>query len=285
MNFQIAVERLRTFLKIIAAGGKEAIKLPYAKFYILLAVPLTIVFLLFTFPYDLVIREQIKKLEGRVARNIFIGDMQINMLRDSYIEKIQMVFDGGAELNLMDIDCDVALNPVTTLFNKTAKGDVAVRNLTYNNGESILKAALSAIFAIKINPQTGLPSDGPIALKMRNISLKGITIKGFVIPPLQIPEADGNGVIKNSELTITGIRLTGPDVRGTISGTVMISRYAGGAPINLVIELDPGSAIFEEYRVLLGSIAKQNGGPVRITVTGTLQNPAVSFPNTAGNMH
>ena len=65
--------------------AKEALKLPYAKTYIVFSVFMLAIFLFITFPYDMLIRKKMKDLEKTAFRSL-----NVNELNFSVIDVIEM---------------------------------------------------------------------------------------------------------------------------------------------------------------------------------------------------
>jgi type II secretion system protein N len=256
----------------------ETMKLPYAKTYLLLSAAFTVLFLVFTFPYDLVLRDQIRKIEPALGNGIYVGVIDFSLLGDSYIDEMDISLHSGALLSLRDFNFNIAINPVTTLINRTLKGGFTIHRLNYTNNETSFTGVVGSDFNIRFNEKTGFPSDGILKASLQNISLKGLNIKGFDIPAVQFASIKADAVLANNELKINSILFDGADLRGSIRGSVTVAQFLGNSALNLSIELDPQSRIFENYKILMGSVKKSDDDRIRIPVTGTLASPKADFP-------
>jgi CRISPR/Cas system CMR subunit Cmr4 (Cas7 group RAMP superfamily) len=153
------IERIQAVLKIVRQKIAETLALPYAKLYIALAAFMTIVFIIFTFPYDLLIRKQIRLMESSIGRSVQVGAIDFSLIGDTFIDDIEIVFKDGGELSLKDISMNVAVNPVTLLLNKTLRGKVAVQNMKYTKGALSIQNLLDAGFDLTFD-KDGIPREG-----------------------------------------------------------------------------------------------------------------------------
>ena len=76
-----ALEALRSIFNVRALWGKavQAMQLPYAKAYVLLAVILTLLFWVITFPFDVIIRSECSE---HCCNALINGDSFIGLLSD-----------------------------------------------------------------------------------------------------------------------------------------------------------------------------------------------------------
>jgi len=83
--------------------------------------------------------------------------------------------------------------------------------------------------------------------------------------------------IRRSELTITRAELTGPEVNGTVTGTILLQRDINLSQINLKGTLEPQATFYQQYpdvSELLKSLKKRvKRGQYFFAVTGTLGAP------------
>jgi len=282
MNLTEIKNTILPYIKQFISKTKEILKLPYAKLYIALSIPLIIIFFILTFPYEIIIREQIKKFEQNVG-SIYVGTIDAGLIMDSYIDNMVMSFQSGSELKFKDISFNVAINPITTLFNKTLNGKINVEELKYINNETSFAGVAKTNFDLKFIPNSVIPSDGFLNLDLQNVSFKGINIKGFDIPPVHFSSIKANTEIQKNNLKISSMQFSGADVRGTIKGNLMLSSFLLNSNINITIEIDPQSKIIDNYKKLLGFIQKDENDKIIISITGTLRDPKLSFPSMAGN--
>ncbi len=266
---------IRTFLQSLGARLKEMWKLPHVKLYLAATVFLTLVFLVVTFPYEVLIREQIQNLEKSVGRPVIVGDMDFSLFGDSEIDSIEVSLQDG-EIAMKNVKFNIAVNPYTTLIARTLRGRISIQDFRYTVTDTTVTAVLKSEFELKL-AEPGPPSDGYLKLELSNAFLKGIKIKGFDVPPIKFASVRGDSTIQRGNLKLASMKMAGPDLQGNIHGMLSMAKSFASSNLNLTIELDPDSRVLEDYSILLAG-AKKSEDRLRITLTGPLKNPKATFP-------
>ncbi|MCU0845537.1 MAG: type II secretion system protein GspN [Spirochaetes bacterium] len=278
MEFRQMKDRVSAALKSAGRFAREALALPYARLYIAMALVLTVIFTLLGFPFDVLIRGELQKMEQRGLRSVIVGEIDFNIIGDSYIDSLILGTGTESEISMKDVQFNIAINPVTTLVNKTLKGEISVQDFRYADDSSSFSCLLESEFRLAADPATGNPRDGFLNIEIQNVSLNGITIKDFTIPAVRFTSIAMRSEIQNGEIRITKLEGAGPDIRGTIRGSITLAPYVRNSTLNLVIDIDTQSKLIQDYRTLLGNLAKNDEGLLRLTVSGSLQAPTVGFP-------
>ncbi len=281
MNLKQIVQKIAHFFSSVKAFLKETWALPYAKLYLVLSIAMVPFFVFFTFPYEILIRNQLQKLESTMGRNIQIGLIDFSVIGDSYIDYLNIAFPNGAELNLNDITFNISVNPYRLLVSKKIRGEVQIGSFKYAKRDLSITNNLKTSFNIQFDGNTGIPTNGDLSLELANASLKGITIKGFDIPALKFSSIKGEGILKSRRLRIESFTFAGGDINGEIKGSIQIEPMAHASKLNLFIYLNSDSRILQEYKMLLDSII-DTGGKVKIEITGNFINPNVKLPLKTG---
>ncbi|HSV98207.1 MAG TPA: type II secretion system protein GspN [Spirochaetota bacterium] len=271
-------ERISAALKSAGRFARGALALPYARLYIATALVLTAVFTVLGFPFDVLIRSELQKMEQRGLRSVIVGEIDFNVIGDSYIDSLILGTGTESEISMKDVRFDIAINPVTTLVNKTLKGEIGVQDFRYADDSASFSCLLNSEFRLAADPASGVPRDGFLNIEIQNVSLKGITIKEFTIPAIRFTSIAMQSEIKKSEIHITKLEGAGPDIRGTVRGSIALAPYVRNSTLNLVIDIDTQSKLIQDYRMLLGGLAKNDEGLLRLTVSGSLQAPVVGVP-------
>lgn len=281
MNLKQIVQAMLNFLSTAKTFLKETWALPYAKLYLVLSVAMVPFFVFFTFPYEILIRNQLQKLESTMGRNIQIGLIDFSVIGDSYIDYLNISFSNGAELNLKDITFNISVNPYRLLISKKIRGEVQIGSFKYAKSDLSITNNLKTSFNIQFDGKTGIPTNGELGLELTNASLKGITIKGFDIPALKFSSIKGEGTLRSRRLRIDSFTFAGGDVNGEIKGSIQIEPMANASKLNLFIYLNSDSRILQEYKMLLDRLVDA-GGKVKIEITGNFINPNVKLPLKSG---
>lgn len=263
---------MREMAKRVVHLLKEIPKLPKAKLYIFLACILTLLFMILTFPYEIIIRNQLQKLEPQLGSNISSGTIDFSFLDDIVIESLIISFRDGTELNLRNISLDMSLNPFTLFLNNTYRGTLSVKQINFLRKNMSVNGILHSSFDIDSDTVSGT-----LDLTLQNVIMNGLVIKGFDIPPLRFTSITVDARVVNREFTITRTALSGMDLRGEIRGRITLSKPLRNSRLNLTFEIDKNSRILNDYRILIGNLAGDEEN-LRINITGVLSNPAVNLP-------
>jgi hypothetical protein len=276
------MQAIAQFFSTAKAFIKETWALPYAKLYLALSLIMVPFFVFLTFPYEILIRNQLQKLESTMGRNIQIGVIDFSVIGQSYIDYLNITFSNGAELNLKDIMFDISINPYRLFVSKKIRGEIQISSFKYAKSDLSITNNLKTSFNIQFDGKTGIPTNGDVDVELTNASLKGITIKGFDIPALKFSSIKGAGTLKSRRLRIDSFTFSGSDVNGEIKGSIQIEPMANASKINLFIYINQDSRILQEYKMLLDSLA-DSGGKIKIEITGNFINPNVKLPLKSGD--
>ncbi|RPI93250.1 MAG: hypothetical protein EHM32_08205, partial [Spirochaetales bacterium] len=115
MEFRQLKDRVSAALKSAGRFAREALALPYARLYIAMALVLTAVFTLLGFPFDVLIRGELQKMEQRGLRSVIVGEIDFNIIGDSYIDSLILGTGTESEISMKDVQFNIAINPITTL--------------------------------------------------------------------------------------------------------------------------------------------------------------------------
>lgn len=269
---------------------KDIYKLPFFKTYLLLSVVMTFIFFIFTFPYDIIIRQHLQKLEKKAFQNIFIQNMDISFIGDSFFENIYVTFKNGSELSIRQILANLSLNPYSLLFSNTFKGDLQVSSIKYASLQMSVEGNINGNIDVSFNPKSGAVSDGTIKLMTENVLCKfdNMTLPdsmgGISLPPvIKISSIQIDTEIANNKMIIKQFLISGTDIRGTISGNIIMAPIFANSKLDLSISLDPESTVFAEFKPLLSSFI-DNKGKITIPLKGTFSRPRASMKGEPADM-
>ena len=269
-----------SFLRDMKGNIKDVFKLPYAIHYMILAVILTFLFIIITFPYEVFIRKQIEIIEKQVTRSLSIGEMDFNIVSASSFNNIMAILKDGSSLNIKSIVFDMSYNPYTVFINHNYNGEVNIKGLDFTNNSVFVTTHGNFLFDIITSKETGLPEDGTLSLTLRDTSIKGIMIQGFEIPPVELKQVKYESeFVSRNNLKIKYVIFSGPDIKGNATGRIIIGRTAGNSSIDLTINIDSSSSLLNQYRVLLGDIIKPGEEQLTFTVRGPVANPRINLQN------
>lgn len=250
---------------------------PHAKRYFIAAPILVFFFIITTFPLDVFIIKELKSMEGIYFKSIKTEDLSISPFSDWSATSILITTVQKSDIGLSDIDVSLS---TLSLLSKKISGDISIGNFSFITDEIQMTSAVSAESDVALDA-VGLPLNGTFSLTLTNASLKGLTMQGFKIPPVQIPKAKLNAGFAGKTMTIKECSITGKDLNGSIKGSVTLDKIFSRAQLNLTIEIDSNSNMLADYKPLLGSFINQSTGRLTISVQGTAGTPAVNMVSQA----
>lgn len=283
MDIGTVLHLIQQYYRKFKVKVSETLKLPYAKFYIFLSLLLTVFFVIVTFPYEILIRNQVMKLEPVLGSSVSLGRVDFSLFNDSYIEELSLGTRAGAETTLKSITINIALNPVTTLINKTIRGTLSIQNFNYSNRDLVIRSLVMSDFDIRLDSQSGLPKDGHIDIKCDNVYVKGAKIKGFSIPPVRFTAIQGKAKIINSNLVFESIKFLGSDLNGSMNGTIELNKFIATSRMNLTFIINAESRILEDYKLLLSGFQEEGSREIKILITGRVSRPRIQMPSVSAS--
>ena len=141
-------------------------------------------------------------------------------------------------------------------------------------------AIASLLLDFSLDSQTNLPEKGIAQIELSEIILDGLTISGFTIPPTRIDKITGKINFTKSVYTINPVKISGKELSGTISGKIDVTpANFSSSKLDLSIEIEPTSTVFDNFRSMIGYITNKNTGKINFNVSGTVSNPQINPVN------
>lgn len=265
-------------LKRIPEFLKETKSLPDFWLYIALAVLLTGFFMILTFPYEVLVRSQLQQMGESFGGGAYVGNIDIGLFGDSTINNMTLSRKDGAELEFKNINFNIG--HLRALISKDINGDLSVEQMSYSNEKMSIKGNIESDLNMEFNSFSDYPVKGKIDTQFKNVSVNGVVIKGFDIPPVKFTTIKIEAVIMKGRVKIEKSNFSGPDINGSITGYIVLSGFFKRSQIDLNIEIDSSSALLDNYKILLGSLPNENG-KIKINLKGTLDNPKIDIPGTS----
>ena len=262
------IKFLRNTVRIL----KETKSLPNFWKYVLLAIVLTVFFLLLTFPYNMLIRNQLQTLGEKIGRNAYIGDINFSLIDNIKINEINLILKNSSEISLQNSDIDIGL--FSAILQKSIKGNANIQNIKYTKDNTSINTVLNSDFDLNFNSFSEYPN-GELKVELQNIIANGITIQGFEIPPVRFSSVTAKLDILKNKVNINDIIFTGPDLRGRISGSMELANFLQQSLLNLNISIDSSSALLENYKILLERWIDDTN-KIQLKDNGTISNPKIN---------
>ncbi|MCX8122962.1 MAG: type II secretion system protein GspN [Spirochaetes bacterium] len=255
---------------------KEIVTVPYFWQYFIFSVVMVILFVFFTFPYEIIIQNQIKAVEQNIANYISIGKLKIHTITDSLAEDVTIELKNGSEITLQNVSFNFTINPISLFITRHYDGTIKANNLNFIGEKIQIKTNADLLYDLKFNQKMPYPEDGNIISTLNDVSIKGITLQGFEIPDIAITQIKLHLVFeKGNIINLKYLLFSGSDIRGNAYGTITLSNYFQNSSLNITIQIDSQSKILEDYKVLLESMTKSGTKNIIIKIMGTIGNPNI----------
>ncbi len=289
------IRQIRTiifmFFSKVRAIVKAMFSLPYFKTYMVLSIALTLIFIVLTFPYGEVIISRLKGMEGKSLKSIDIEDLDISLIGTSSAENVTIVPKWGDELTIQSVILDGNINPYSLLMSHDFNGSVSLKNTAYHSDRVDLNSSINCNYDLTLQPGGSGINKGTIKVIMEKTALKITEIElpsalagmKLTLPPMKFSSVIMNFVIQNDTVSIQQMKVSGPDLQGSITGTINLSKIFTNSKINVAISIDSDSAVLENYRDMLGSYTNADGDIV-LNLEGTLSRPRFMKKNSPSLM-
>lgn len=280
----IILENVRSFLNFPAllAKAKEALKLPYAKTYIALALLFVLIFFIFTFPYDMLLRKQLTKMEKGLFKNIYVGEINFSLIDIISLSSIYTTLESGSEISIRSADIDISI--IRLLLQKDIKGTIQLAGFKYVSENSQVDFNLNGNIFLDFTNFDNPPTKGDFNILMDNAILKfgNITLPESMgglpleLPVIKISSIKAESNIENQKINIKNIRIFGKDLNGSISGSIAISKQFMNSSLNLKLIIDGKSEALKNYQDFLASSFNDRNQLV-LSLKGSLFRPRIDL--------
>ncbi len=292
MKYKINFEEIKRiaadFIRSIKQMAKEAINLPYARWYVALAFFLTIIFFLITFPYGVLVKKQLMKMEGRTFRSINITSLDFNIIGLTTVNDAALVSRAGDEISVQEIQLEANKVPVLLGIlmkkNTRIKGSLGMKGFRYSGRTFDLTMNMSSNINMVFDLKSKSPSDGELKFVIQDCKINTDEIQlppnfgglSLDIPRLKFTSINLNAVVTGRKCTLRNTLFSGPDLRGRITGNIALDRNINNSRLNLEISINSNSSVLNPYRELLTKFI-DNDNMIRLPLKGTLSRPQLDF--------
>ncbi|MDA3899272.1 MAG: type II secretion system protein GspN [Spirochaetes bacterium] len=272
-NISIILNRIKTSIQTFL---KTTIQQSGFKRFCFTGVILTIIFTAMTFPYDKLILNQLKSLEGKSLQTISLPGFSFSVFGNAGSDSFIATLKNGSTISSDKIS--LKTSPSAFLISSKLKTNFSISNCMFENSDNAFKGSINGSTDIIINRQNSMPSSGNIQLTIRNASLNGIKITGFSVPDITFNQIKGDITISDYTATFNKTIFNGPDLNGTIAGSIGLNEKGFAmSRLNLTIDINANSGLLEAYRMLITSYLNPATNSLRISLGGTVANPDIKF--------
>ncbi len=255
--------------------------LPHAGKYFILSLILTLLFIVVTFPFDKIISRQLHQYEGKGLRTISVQDIKFRIFGESGVGTTYIVLNNNDEIRLQKGVIALSKNPYRLLYKKNFLSDFEFNGFTYSSAKFNSTLNLNGNADVILNPASSLPLSGIIKILVSSgaVNFNELTFQGPLGPMTIKVETINISAINchlefiNDSINIQRFDLTGDDLSGSVTGNIRIAQFLPSSSINLTINVDPDSAVLNNYRDLVLPLVKNNS--LTLFLKGTLGKPDV----------
>lgn len=284
MNISAIKEKAVTIAASIYRGFREALRLPYAKTYMGLSVILILIFTAATFPYEIIIRNKIQGLEKTLFRNVYVGNMDFSIFGPSTLDNVYVTTRRGSDIILKNMTVNPTLNPVALFIRNIYRTDMQVSGIRIKSSGFQADLNLNGNIYLKMRPSSSLPDEGTVTMMVQNAIVQAGSIS---LPPdlggitLDIPSIRLTSIIFDSQITgadmkIKRFTISGPDLRGEVSGSVVLNAIVQNSKLELLLSIDSASQLLANYRDFLVPYIDEDG-KIFLTMKGTISHPDIKI--------
>ncbi len=279
----ISIATLKSMIDFPSLRKKliEAIKLPYAKTYMLLALVFTVIFGIATFPYEVILIKKLKSLERNYFKSITIGETNFSLIDVIAMNNIYLVLQSGSEITVRTADVNLSL--LKLLLAKDVAGSFQLTGLKYSMANTRIDLDLNGDVRLSYKTFDDLPESGKFNILMSNSLIKlgefnlpesmgGLPL---AIPAIKIKSGSVEGNISNQRIAITTMKIFG-DLTCSITGTIAMSKPFFNSRIDLKLTADANSEALKDYRDFLVKY-KNDSDQIVLAISGSIANPYINF--------
>jgi AsmA-like C-terminal region len=252
---------------------------PFAKRYYIATPFLIIFFILITFPAEIIVTNELKKMEGSLFKSIKTDELQIAPFRDWTAQSIIITTMQKSEITISDFDA--SLGTISLLLKKIS-GTIEASKFSFKT-DTVEMTCSPAIKSDLSLDATGIPSQGTISVDLAGIMLNGLTLTSPMGPvtmkPISINTVKSSFTCSNKVMTIKECVITGKDMNGNIKGSATLDRNFSRSQLNFTIEIDSNSSMLSDFKPFLSSYINQSTGRLTLTVQGSAGSPAINMVN------
>ncbi len=275
----IFIERLKSIFSLssIWSRVKIAVRLPYAKTYIALAFFMILVFIVITFPYDMLLRNRLALLEKTVLKTIHVNEISAGLFNTIYLGNLYAILRTGGEISIRSTEIDISL--LRIIFSNDIKATLQMTGFRYITETSQFSFNGNGNINLDYTSFSDPPRGGNISLIIDNAVLKLSDMKLDSLGglPLSLPRMNINSMkleaeISDKKIMIRNLRLFGKDLNGTVTGSISLGKNFLNSRMDIKIMLNPDSEALADYREFLSQFINDRNQIV-IPLKGPLLNP------------
>ena len=206
-----------------------------------------------------------------------------------------------ARIDIVGIDIPLgsiaSLSPVSnisaSLYGGTVKGTMTMRSSNRLLQADWTNIDVSRVERLKTVPVTlegkvsgdmvlrlaGNKPEGQIRILIRDGKFGKLKVMGFTLPEIPVDELNGTVDIKDNTITLKELRFKNSDMKGSITGNVILASGSEKGNLDLAIRFSVGEKMKAQYQGLLSFISqtKDREGYYTIHIKGDPAKPGIGI--------
>lgn len=279
MQFQDFPVKIKKYLSLFLQGIKNTTNLPHFWKYFFTAVISTVIFVIITFPYDIIIMKELNKFEGKAFRTISVKDLEFSLFNDIVIDDAYIVLNNSDEIEFKNSIIALSKNPWKLFRKKNVTTDFQIKGLKYISSKFESTVNLNGNADIVLSNSGPIPSEGNLKLlvssgivKLNEISFQGpLGPMSLKIGSIQVSAVNCELEFISGSININRLEITGDDLSGSVSGSVKPGNFLPATSLNLTVNINPDSLVLSEYKDMIMPMVKNDY--LTVYIRGTLGKP------------
>lgn len=282
------MKNIRDLLKKVytAAGNSysDAKADPSYKKCLIFSIILSLILFVFFFPVNTLIMRAVKSQEGIAFRSASISGLEASLFGRTGFESCDIVMKSREEISISGFSSDLSLISILT---GNISGQTNANEFSYSSSKFTLKSALNIISDLDVDGKSGAVNGGSLVFKMSSVSIDGISIAGFKIPPADISSVSGEITFSKDSIESKAVKIEGKSLRGVIKAKInpdwkkfQLSR------LDIECSFDPESPLFNDYKMMISYLLDKESNMIKLRLRGTVGSPEfiTSQPESASGM-
>ena len=276
MQFQDFPVKIKKYISRFFQAVNSTTKLPHFWKYFIISIISIILFVIITFPYDIIIMKQLNNFEGKALRTISVKDIKFSIFNDILVNDAYIVLNNSDEIEFKNSAVALNKNPWTLFYKKNVITDFRINGLKYLSPKFDSTINLNGNADLILKNSGPVPAEGNVKLLISSgvIRLNEITFQGPIGPmslkigTIQLSAVNCDFEFISGSININRFEVTGDDLSGTVTGNIKPGSFLPASSINLTINLNPDSGILSGYKDMILPMVKND--TLTLYIRGTL---------------
>ena len=266
---------VKNFFKNRWIDVKSIFKLPDSKKYFAASFIMIIIFVIFTFPYEELVRNKLNEGAGKDYTSARISGFKAGIIGKTGIDTLEVFFKDFSEFSLRGAKFGLSLNPYRLLVSRK-----------YSGKANEFQGRVTGDVDITLHSKAVIPENGTVSLNITQGILQIETIKiptsmgdiSLKTEPVHIKLLTFDVEIINRVVKIRKLSIDSDQIKCSFTGNLTLEPFIKNSKFEIQMILDPESKILDQQRDIVSAFTK--GGPIIINIGGTAGRPEFKLQTT-----